>query len=137
VNVTNTNLAWIDAVVADEGVDIMTVATYSGGGGSGGGSSSPNQPTFAVGQVDVASPGTAERLPAKAVPSGFSVVVRAKPGNTGSIWVGPDAATAEDHDVAYELQSGDFVEYFVTNVNEIFIDADVDDEGVCWTVEAA
>jgi hypothetical protein len=106
-------------------------------GGGGGGGSSPNQPTFAVGQVNVGSPGTAEELPAQAIPSGFSIVVRAKPGNNGSIWVGPSAADAQDHTVAYELESGDFIEYFVEDASSIFIDADEANDGVCWTVEAA
>lgn len=108
-----------------------------GGGGGGGGTAVPNQPTFAVNQKTVAAPGTAEQLQSQAVPNGFSIFVRALLNNTGTIWVGPDKATAEDHSKATPLEPGAFLELYLTNVEAIWIDAEVADEGVSWTVEVA
>lgn len=101
------------------------------------GGSSPNQPTFAVNQKTVPVPGTAVQLQSQAVPDGLSIFLRALTTNTGRIWVGPDAATAQDHTKATPLDRGDFLEPFLTNVDEIWIDADVASEGVSWTVESA
>lgn len=102
-----------------------------------GGGTSPNQPTFAVNQKAVTTAGTAVQLQSNAVPDGFSIFLRAKTGNTGVIWVGPDAVTAQDHTKATPLEAGAFLELFLTDVNEIWIDADVSGEGTSWTVEHA
>ena len=101
----------------------------------GGGGASPNQPTFACNQVPVPSPGTAVQFGAQAVPNGFQIFIRALVANSGTIYVGPDAATAQDHTKATPLGPGDFLEMYLNNVNEIWIDADVASEGVSWTVE--
>jgi hypothetical protein len=108
------------------------VPTTGGGGGS-----SPNQPTFACDQQAVPVPGTAVQLQSQAVPDGFSVFLRAKVGNTGTIWVGPDAATAQDHTKATALEPGAFLEVFLTNVDEFWIDADTAADGISWLVEVA
>ncbi len=105
--------------------------------GGGGGGSSPNQPTFACNQVPVPSPGTAVQLDTQAVPNGFQIFVRALVANNGTIYVGPDAATAQNHVVATPLEPGAFLELALTNVDAIWIDADTATDGVSWTVEVA
>lgn len=94
-----------------------------------------NKPTFAVDHITVPVPGTAAQGQAQVVPDGFSIFLRALTTNTGKIWIGPDAATAQDHTKAQPLDRGDFLEMYLTNVDEIFIDADVADEGAAWAVE--
>lgn len=102
------------------------------GGGGGGGT---NQPTFAVNQATVTVPGTAVQLQNQAVPNGFTIFLRAKKTNSGNIYVGPDAVTAENHAKAVILEPGAFLTYALTNVDAIFIDADDANDGVMWTVE--
>lgn len=117
-----------------------TTTGGGGGGGTGGGGTGlngavPNRVTFAVNQRNVAVPGTAVALQPQAVPDGFSIFLRAKVDNTGTIWVGPDAATAQNHAVATPLEPGATLFLWLTNTSAIFIDAEVAGEGVSWTVE--
>lgn len=102
-----------------------------------GGGNATNQPTFACNQKNVAVPGTAVQLQAQAVPDGFTIFMRAKIGNIGTIWVGPTAAIAQDHAVAIPLEAGAFLELALTNTNGIWIDAGTATDGVSWTVEIA
>jgi hypothetical protein len=115
----------------------LVMPVDSGGHPLPSGGSAPNQPTFAVNQQVVPTPGTAVQLQTQAVPNGFTIFVRAKVGNTGTIWVGPDAATAQNHALATPLEAGAFLTLALTNVNAIWIDADNAGEGVSWTVEVA
>ena len=101
----------------------------------GGGGASPNQVTFKCNQVPVPSPGTAVQLSTQAVPDGFQIFVRALVANSGTIYVGPDAATAQNHAKATPLEPGAFIELALKNVNAIWIDADDATDGVSWTVE--
>ena len=103
----------------------------------GGGGASPNQPTFACNQVPVPSPGTAVQLDAQAVPNGFQIFIRALDANSGTIYVGPDAVTAQDHTKATPLEPGAFLELALTDVSAVWIDADDATDGVSWTVEVA
>lgn len=103
----------------------------------GGGGASPNQPTFACNQVPVPTPGTAVQLNAQPVPNGFQIFIRALVANNGTIYVGPDAATAQNHAKATPLEPGAFLELALTDVSEIWIDADTAADGVSWTVEIA
>jgi hypothetical protein len=116
-----------------EGVAGGVPIPISGGGGGG----SPNQPTFACDQVPVPTPGTAVQLQSQAVPDGFQIFLRALVVNNGTIYVGPDAATAENHAIALPLEPGAFVELALTNTDEIWIDADDSADGVSWAVEVA
>jgi hypothetical protein len=100
-----------------------------------GGGVPANRATFAANQKTVPTPGTAVQLQTTAVPDGFTILVRALPTNTDIIWVGQDAATAQDHTKATPLNLGDLLTLALTNVNEIWIDANVSGEGISWTVE--
>lgn len=103
---------------------------------SGGGTPS-NQPDFATNQKNVTTAGTGVQLQTQAVPNGFAIFVRAKVDNTGTIWVSNSKANAENHALATPLEAGAFLTLALTDVDKIWIDADVSGEGVSWTVEVA
>jgi hypothetical protein len=132
----NPNL-WPSVLHDENGIPIGPLNPLPVTGGGGGGGAPPNQPTFAVNQQTVAVPGTAAQLQAQAVPNGFQIFVRALVANNGTIYVGPDAATAQNHTKATLLEPGAFLELALTDVSAIFIDADDAGDGVSWTVEIA
>ncbi len=88
-----------------------------------------------TGHTLVAAAGTAVRLNGGAsVPltSGQQVFVRALHTNTDEIYVGGPTVTAANGAV---LEPGEGIDLHVTNVNIIYIDAAVNNEGVSWIVE--
>lgn len=129
----NPNL-WATVLHDEDGVPTGTATNpiFVTGGGT-----PTNQDDFATNQLDVTSAGTAEPLQSQAVPNGFTIFLRAKIGNTGTIWVSNSQVNAEDHTVATPLEAGAFLTLALTNTDIIWIDADVDGEGVSWTVEVA
>ena len=131
----NPNL-WATVLHDENGIPISPTNPLPVTGGGGGGSS-PNQPTFACNQVLVPTPGSAEQFNTQAVPNGFQIFIRALVTNNGTIYVGPDAATAEDHTQATPLEPGAFIELALTDVDAVFIDADDAGDGASWTVEVA
>jgi hypothetical protein len=104
--------------------------------GSGGGSS-PNQPTFAQNQKRPAAAGTGEQLQSQAVPDGFTVFVRAFPGNTDTVYIGKSKANSENTSVGSPLEPGAFATLALTNVDEIWVNTLTTGDGVFWYVEAA
>jgi len=104
--------------VDDNGVPV------SGLGGVG------NRASFVTMQKNVTTAGTGVNVAAQAVPNGFSIVIKAKKANTKPIWVGNSKANAEDHTIAFSLSPGDELSLQITNTNLIWIDAEVDGEGV-------
>lgn len=96
-----------------------------------------NKGAFETNQKNVAAAGTGEQFQTQAIPDGFSVNIKAKRGNTGSIWLGDSQANSQNHSVAYELRPGEQIAMFITNTNLCWIDADVNGEGVNWIVETA
>ena len=103
-----------------------------GGGGSGG---ADNRTAWTHGHDTVSSAGTAEQMPALVIPNGFKVVIRPLNTNTGLIFLGNSKANCEDTDKRIELDFGDSVAFYVTNLNLIWIDAEVTGEGVWYAVE--
>jgi hypothetical protein len=95
----------------------------------------PNRASFGVNQKTVAAAGTAEQLQSQDIPDSFSVSVRAFDGNLGSIYVGPSKVDAENHAKATILAPGQFILLYITNVDEVWIDATNNGEGVMWLVE--
>ncbi len=57
------------------------------------------------------------------------VSVRAKPSNTGLVYLGDGAVTTGN---GYELSPGDAIAFDVGNVNQVFFDVDTNGEGVSW-----
>ena len=112
---------------------------------TGGGAT--NQPTFATGQTPVPTPGTAVQLNGGVslpIPDGFMLVIKAPKsatgavgGTTGTVYVGPSKAEAEDHNVAYPLVKQESIAYGIDDVSSAWVDATVANEGVVWTVEQA
>ena len=100
-----------------------------------GGGVPANRSNFATNQKTVTTPGTAVQLQTQAIPDGFTVFLRAFPGNTGKIWVGDSQANAQNHALAEALEGGAFNTIALTHVDELWIDADVAAEGVSWLVE--
>lgn len=104
--------------------------------GNPGGITSNNTETWSSGRLNVTTAGTAEQLPDQAVPNGFAVVVKALDGNTGNIFIGKDKATAEGAS-SFPIGAAQALTLKVDNVNDIWVDAAVDGEGVAWAVESA
>lgn len=100
-------------------------------------SSSANKSAFKAGKTTVAVVGTAVQLHANlAVPEGYSVLIRSLDSNTSKIRVGDTQANAQNANTSYEMQKNDFITLRVTNLNKIWIDADVIGEGVNYVVES-
>lgn len=110
----------------------LAVDAFVSGGSA---ATTPNRADFFPAQVNVPTPGTAVQGPTQAIPNGFALVIKGKTGNTGSVWIGATAAEAQNHAVAYELAAGEEVSLAITNVDLIFVDADVATEGVNLIVE--
>ncbi len=85
-----------------------------------------------AGQIKVTTTGTAV-VGTSAVGSLFSIC--AHPDNTDTVWVGNDGAASPDVSATtgYPLtaQSGNIV-MALNNLNELWFDADVSGEKICW-----
>jgi hypothetical protein len=80
------------------------------------------------GQKTVTSHGTAEALgSSQAILSG--VRVKALSTNTGNIYVGNSSVDSSN---GYILAAGESDFWSVANIATLYIDSDVDGEGVCW-----
>lgn len=96
----------------------------------------PNKSAWTHGQLDITTAGIAEQLPDVTVPDGFYVTIIAKPGNTGTIYLGKTKADCEDTSSRFDgLAAGLAHALRVTNVNLVWVDASVSGEGVSWSVE--
>jgi hypothetical protein len=126
---------WVASDVDGEGVTVATIAEYSGGGGGSSGGAVANRPAFATGQLNVAAHGVAQQLQAQAIPNGFTVFIRARPTNTGPVYIGNSQVNAQNPAVAIILEPGAFLTYGITNVDLVWVNADNDGDGVMWTVE--
>ena len=94
-----------------------------------------NRSDFNTGQTLVLVPGTAVQLPNIAIPDGFTLVIKALPGNAGRIYLGHDAATAQVPANAYSLGPNEHAELNLTNANLVWLDAAVANDGVEILVE--
>ena len=94
-----------------------------------------NRSDFNTGQTLVLFPGTAVQLPNIAIPDGFTLVIKALPGNAGRVHIGHDAATAQVPANAYSLGPNEHAELNLTNANLVWLDAAVVNDGVEILVE--
>ena len=105
----------------------------------GGQPSSPDANTdiFKVGQQVVHSPGNPVCLIAgsRTVKPGTKVTVIAKPGNTGLIYFANSSGECVAGYYFDALTPGLAHSFAVNNVNEIYIDAEIADDGVSWYCE--
>lgn len=89
-----------------------------------------NPTTFATQQLNVTAHATAQQLAAMPVPNGFKLVVKAKDGNTGNIYVGATQLEAQDVTQAFILKASQGVIFTLHDADEVWISSDVDGEGV-------
>jgi hypothetical protein len=96
----------------------------------------PNKKTWRHGQKNVTTAGTPEALGDLEIPDGYPVTVIAKTGNTGYIYLGKTEGACANSNTRFDgLSAGLAHSLRVKNLNEIWIDASVDGEGVSWSVE--
>ncbi len=96
----------------------------------------PNRHAFMTGQKDVATAGKPEQLDAMTIPNGYALIIIAKPGNTGNIYISGDQANVSDSKRRFDaLQPGLAVALHVDNLSAVWADAAVDGEGISWIVE--
>lgn len=95
----------------------------------------PNKSVIKTGQKTVAVAGTAEQFPAQAIPTGYQVAIKALDGNTNKVHIAKSAADAQTDANAYELSAGQTLILKITNLNLLYIDANVNGQGVAYAVE--
>lgn len=99
-------------------------------------SATANRGAFFTTQKNVTTAGTPVNCSAQAIPNGFALSIKAKSSNTQKIYVGNSSANAlSSNNVAYILSPGETARLFVTNANLIWLDSDVNGEGVCLGAE--
>lgn len=94
-----------------------------------------NWPNLETGQDTVTTAGTPVQLnggTSLSVPDGATVSVTALPNNAGNIYVGDDTVDSDTGDV---LTADSSLSIPVTDVANIWIDADNAGEGVSWITE--
>ncbi|MFA5186386.1 MAG: hypothetical protein WC551_07925 [Patescibacteria group bacterium] len=91
-----------------------------------------NPNSFDTDQHNVTTAGMPQKLPSHAVLNGFPVLIMAKPGNSGNIYLGNSYAKAlnTSNDRLDKLEAGKSVALYVSNTNLIWIDSDDDGDGV-------
>ena len=88
-----------------------------------------------AGQVTVTTTGTAVQCTNQ---PGYRFALTAHPDNTDTIWVGNDDAGDVSSSNGFPLSPGatvdpgSILEIIVSNLNELWVDADVGGEKLCW-----
>jgi hypothetical protein len=88
-----------------------------------------------TGQAIVETSGQAIQLPGVIIQGGYTVVIRALPSNVGTCYIGDAKDTAESHNRAFPLVSGEYTELQVNNLGNVYVDSDTSGEGIAWIVE--
>ena len=90
-----------------------------------------NPNSFETDQQNIVTAGVPQKLPSHVVLNGFPVLIMAKPGNSGNIYLAKSSAKVLDtNDRLDKLEAGKSVALLVSNTNLIWIDADSDGDGV-------
>lgn len=96
-----------------------------------------NRNSFVTGQKDITAAGTAEQLDNVAIPDGFKVILCAKPGNAGYIYLGNSKENAENSSTRFDrLEAGDSIPLQITNLNLVWVTSSEDGDGISYYVEA-
>jgi hypothetical protein len=82
------------------------------------------------GLITVTTAGTAVQGGNVALTNG--VFVKAHPDNTDTVWVGNDGAGDVAATNGYPLDAGEFIVIQVDNLSDLWFDADVNGEKICW-----
>jgi hypothetical protein len=92
-----------------------------------------NRKSFMTGQKDVVTAGTPVQLDSFDIPEGFKLIVLAKPGNAGNIFVATNEGYAGNANRRFDaLEPGIAIPLRVTNTEAVWIDAEQDGDGVSW-----
>ena len=96
-----------------------------------------NRETFITGEKTVTTAGEAVQLTTSSIPipNGFQLTIIAKPGNTGTIYIGNREEEAEGGSKFDGLSPGLAASLRITNVNLVWVNGDTDGDGVSWYVE--
>lgn len=97
-----------------------------------------NKGSFATGQKDVETAGTAVQLTTESVPvpDGCELTVVAKPGNAGNIFLGNSEENAESETAKFNgLEPGLAVALKVNNANLVWVNSAEDGDGVSYVTE--
>jgi len=95
-----------------------------------------NRVAWTHGQKVVTAAGTAEQLDDVTVPDGCQLTVIAKPGNSGTIYLGDSEADCEDSAKRFDgLAAGLAASLKVDNANRVWVDAATSADGVSYMVE--
>lgn len=89
----------------------------------------PLKRVVSYGQKAVTTSGTEVQLVASSTPCS-SLVVKALAANTGKIYVGSNSSVTTSN--GFELNAQESVSLDVDNVQDVYIDAGVNGEGVSW-----
>lgn len=116
-------------------------SSAASGGGSAGAAAVPNRASFNTGQASVVTADGAHAVQLSAssvpVPDGFSVFFTFRKANSGTnIYVGNSQVAAQTHGSAKIMNAQNAgLRLYVTDVSNIWIDADLANDGVDWIVE--
>jgi hypothetical protein len=106
------------------------------GGGTTGTTPVANRAAWVSVVKNTVTAGTPVNASSQAVPSGFSVMVKARPNNTGHIGIGTSSANANlTTGAPTRLAPGESVRLYITNHNLIWIDSAVNGEGASLSNE--
>lgn len=95
-----------------------------------------NRVAWTHGQKDVATSGEAQQLDDVTVPDGCQLTVIAKPGNSGTIYLGNSEADCKDSSKRFDgLAAGLAASLKVDNANRVWVDAATAADGVSYMVE--
>jgi len=89
-----------------------------------------------MGQVNVTVAGTPVQLPDIVIPDGFKAIILAKPGNTGFIYLGTSQVQAQDATSYFDrLGAADSITFQITNLELLWINANIAGDGITYSVE--
>ena len=97
--------------------------------------SAENRNSFSSGKKSITTAGMAEQLPSNFIPNGVALLIKALASNTGKIYLAKSKPFAEDPLTSYELFSGETVSYNISNTNIIWVNSELNGDGVTFTVE--
>lgn len=100
--------------------------------------SDKNRTTFTTGHKNVTSAGTGEALVGSStpVPDGYQVVIKAKHGNGGIIYIGNSKTNSETTTTAFWLYADQSITLQISNLNLVWVNSSVNGEGVEYVFEA-
>ena len=82
------------------------------------------------GQITVTTAGTEVQGPNISLPNG--VWIKALAANTGKMYIGNNGDGTVSDTTGFELAAGQLIQIQVANLKDIWVDASVNGEKVCW-----